>query len=432
MKARYLFLAALLTIVVLPSLEAQAKKRLAILPFSGGSGQDGETVSILLASQPALFDVFTVLPRNSAIDSIMGEQQFQRQSGLINSDAISRIGQMNTADFVVSGHIAKLTDTNLIIISIIDVTEIQQVAGVYRTYKTIEDVRGLLPGMSRSLADASRKNFQNLPGLAIPSFYIPQNVNSNDAMVLAQILATEIVNLGKYAVFPRNSSMEDVIKEHQFQRSGQTAGAKVLGTSQKIDFILSSSVVSLGNTNLFASQILDIEGGNLVKGADRSYQNISDGINKNLMKELADELISGKPASANVLYSAHLSGIGWTRYYENGATAGTTGQSRQMEAIKIRVNSDIAGGICYNAHIQSLGWIGWKYDDNVAGTTGQSKRMEAIQIQLTGELANRYNVRYRVHIGGRGWSGWVSNGATAGTTGQSRQLEAIEIQLEPK
>jgi len=300
MKTRILFfITVILTFLTLPSLEAQSKKRLAILPFSGGQGQDGETISILLSNQRALLDTFTVQPRNSAIDKIMGEQKYQRQSGLINSDAISEIGKLNTADLVVSGYITKLSDQNLVLISIIDVTEVRQIAGVYQTYRSIEEIRGVLPGLAQRLAENSRRNYNNLPALAVPSFTVPRNVNANDAMVLAQILATEIVNLGKYAVFPRNSSVDDVLKEHQFQRSGQTDGAMSLGTSKKIDFILSSNVMSLGKSNLFGSQIINLERGDVINGADREYQDIADGLNKNLMREIAGELLRVTVASTS-------------------------------------------------------------------------------------------------------------------------------------
>jgi len=293
------FIAVVFTFLALPSPEAQTKKRLAILPFSGGQGQDGDTISILLSNQRTLLDAFTVQPRNSAIDKIMGEQKYQRQSGLINSDAISEIGKLNTADLVVSGYIAKLGDQNLVLISIIDVTEVQQIAGVYQTYRSIEEIRGVLPGLAQRLADSSRKNYTNLPALAVPSFSVPKNVNANDAMVLAQVLATDIVNLGKYAVFPRNSSVDDVLKEHQFQRSGQTSGAMSLGTNKKIDYILSSNVMSLGRSNLFGSQIINLERGDVISGTDREYQDIADGLNKNLMMEIAGELLRVTVASTS-------------------------------------------------------------------------------------------------------------------------------------
>jgi len=351
MKIRYLMSAVLLALVILPSLEAQTKKRLAILPFSGGSGQDGETISVLLSNQRTLLNTFTVQPRNSAIDRIMGEQQFQRQSGLINSDAISEIGKLNTADLVVSGYIAKLGSTNLLLISIVDVTEVQQIAGVYQTYRSIEEIRGLLPDLSQRLVQASQKEYQNLPGLAVPSFTVPANVNANDAMVLAQILATEIVNLGRYAVFPRNNSVDDVIREHQFQRSGQTSGAMALGTSRSIEFILSSSVMSLGRMNLFGAQILSIERGEMITGADREYQDISDGLSKNLMREMAGELLrtsvsssSAPAANTRGASGIMLSSAEWQPYSDSASTAKVNigrenidGQERDVLTLEVNV-----------------------------------------------------------------------------------------------
>jgi len=36
-------------------------------------------------------------------------------------------------------------------------------------------------------------------------------------------------------------------------------------------------------------------------------------------------------------YRAHVSGIGWQPYVADGAVAGTTGQSRAIEAVQIRL-----------------------------------------------------------------------------------------------
>jgi len=132
-----------------------------------------------------------------------------------------------------------------------------------------------------------------------------------------------------------------------------------------------------------------------------------------------------------VSYSVHMANIGWGGYASNGETAGTTGQGRQIEALKVRVSSDIGGSIRYDTHAADVGWLGWQEDDAIAGTEGQGRQIEAIKVQLTGRLARQFEVRYRVHMAGIGWSGWSSNGEEAGTTGQGRQLEAVEIRLIP-
>ena len=76
--------------------------------------------------------------------------------------------------------------------------------------------------------------------------------------------------------------------------------------------------------------------------------------------------------------------------------------------------------------------MAWKKNGELAGTTGQSKRLEAIEISLSEELTKKYDVYYRVHAQDYGWMAWKKNGELAGTTGQSKRLEAIEIELVKK
>lgn len=68
----------------------------------------------------------------------------------------------------------------------------------------------------------------------------------------------------------------------------------------------------------------------------------------------------------------------------------------------------------------------------MSGTTGQSKRLEAIQIKLTGDMSNKYDVYYRVHAQTYGWLDWAKNGTSAGTEGLAKRLEAIQIVLVEK
>ena len=74
----------------------------------------------------------------------------------------------------------------------------------------------------------------------------------------------------------------------------------------------------------------------------------------------------------------------------------------------------------------------WSAGDAVSGTSGQSKRLEAIQIKLTGAAADLYDIYYCVHAQNFGWLDWAENGASAGTSGLGYRLEAIRIILVPK
>ena len=122
------------------------------------------------------------------------------------------------------------------------------------------------------------------------------------------------------------------------------------------------------------------------------------------------------------------------RICQDGSTAGTTGQSKRLEAIRIKLsnNTSYKGTIQYQTHIQDIGWQGWKMNDEMSGTSGQSKRLEAIRIKLTDELAENYDIYYRVHAQEFGWLGWAKNGESAGTAGYSYRLEAIEVKLVEK
>ena len=141
-KRLVLLAAALLAIAC----AAYARPRLAILPFTGGGGADGDTIALLLDNQPDMARVFTVVPRAGGVDAIVREHRFQR-SGLTDSDTIAELGRQMNVDYVVAGHIQQL-------------------------------------GARR-------------PGLAVLPFYVMSGaVNEGDAEVLAQLLATEIANSG--------------------------------------------------------------------------------------------------------------------------------------------------------------------------------------------------------------------------------------------
>lgn len=134
-----------------------------------------------------------------------------------------------------------------------------------------------------------------------------------------------------------------------------------------------------------------------------------------------------------VTYRVHAQDYGWLGYVNDGATGGTTGQSKRLEGIQIYVsNEEYSGGIEYCTHIQDIGWQEWKHDKEMSGTSGQSKRLEAIRIRLTGEMEEQYDVYYRVHAQDFGWMGWAKNGEQAGTAGYAKRLEGIQIRLVEK
>lgn len=139
-------------------------------------------------------------------------------------------------------------------------------------------------------------------------------------------------------------------------------------------------------------------------------------------------------SSANVSYQTHVQTYGWQGWKTNGQSSGTSGQSKRLEAIKIKLdNTEYSGNIEYKTHIQKQGWEkSFRKNGELSGTSGKSLRLEAIQVKLTGEIAKHYDVYYRVHAQQFGWMGWAKNGQSAGTSGFSFRLEAIQIKLVKK
>lgn len=133
----------------------------------------------------------------------------------------------------------------------------------------------------------------------------------------------------------------------------------------------------------------------------------------------------------SVTYQTHVQDYGWQEWKNDGELSGTSGQSKRLEGINIKLQN-LSGSVEYQTHVQDIGWQGWKSNGAMAGTSGQSKRLEAIKIKLSGDAANKYDIYYRVHAQDYGWLGWAKNGESAGSEGYSKRLEGIEIKLVKK
>lgn len=133
-----------------------------------------------------------------------------------------------------------------------------------------------------------------------------------------------------------------------------------------------------------------------------------------------------------IAYSTHVQKDGWQSEVYDGSLSGTEGEAKRLEAIRIKLGSDISGGVSYSTHVQKNGWMDYVSDGALSGTTGEAKRLEAIKIELTGEASENYDIYYCVHAQTYGWLGWAKNGEPAGTAGYGKRLEAIKIVLVPK
>lgn len=132
--------------------------------------------------------------------------------------------------------------------------------------------------------------------------------------------------------------------------------------------------------------------------------------------------------SPGISYRSQVQGIGWAPAVQNGVTSGT--QGRRLEGLQVWLGASALYDVCYTAYVQDVGWQSEVCGGALAGTVGQSKRMEAVKVRVQPGLCSRFGscpgVQYRVYQHGA-WSPWTANNTAAGVTGASLAIEQIEI-----
>lgn len=135
-------------------------------------------------------------------------------------------------------------------------------------------------------------------------------------------------------------------------------------------------------------------------------------------------------------YRGMIQDIGDSGNVTSGNTLGKTGQSKRLENLTIYLDhseeNQPSGDILYTTHLSQVGWQSETGTGTVNGCTDGSYGIEAVKLSLTGELASYYDIYYRAHIEKYGWLGWAKNGQTAGSTGIGYRMEALQIQLVSK
>jgi len=336
-KANLRFITFFVSLLLLPlALFAQKKEYLAIFPFTGGEVSDGEFIASNLTRQTVLRNGFnkTILQTRATIATMNFEQRFQRNSGLTDADTIFELGKALNASHVIAGYITKLGDQKLVLVSIMDVESLQQIAGYYKQYRTIEEINQIIPEMASQLAKALTRDTKNLPGLSVPPFVVSRDVDQTTAMTMAQILSCELANSGKYAVLPRTDNIEKILEEQRRQRNGTTDQERIkrLGAGRNAKYVLSGSVERLGTINNFAADILDIEEGSYIDGYAKEYKTLADGFK--IIPELA-ALLSGQSTSSQPALSANFIRVeGGT--FQMGTPSGGGSDERPVHTVTLK------------------------------------------------------------------------------------------------
>jgi curli biogenesis system outer membrane secretion channel CsgG len=267
-----------------------AKDNLAVLPFTGGAAGEGETIAELFSFNNELNQVFSPIPRTSIARAISNEQKFQVGAGMTDPNTIAAIGKQLGASYVVAGNITRLGRQNLLIISILKIDDLRQIAGDIQTYARIEEIQAKLPEMARNIITATQINISGLDKLAVVPVELGGNIDPRVADTLAQILSINLIRSGKYLVYPRTETLEQVQEEYKTQLSGVTAEEHLvnMGKGENPQFVLSVVARRLGSQNMFNASIINLESGIQTIGGSVNYATLDDGMQ--VMESLAREL----------------------------------------------------------------------------------------------------------------------------------------------
>ena len=141
-----------------------------------------------------------------------------------------------------------------------------------------------------------------------------------------------------------------------------------------------------------------------------------------------------------IQYRAYVQDLGWLPWQgENGTgdsagIAGTTGQSRRIEAFEMRIAAGPPGTkIQYRALVQNSGWEGsLRENGQTSGTPGSGQAVQSIQAGLV--IPSGSPITYlhvETFVADWGWIGWVRDFWMAGTEGQDRRMEAFHAFVTP-
>ena len=136
----------------------------------------------------------------------------------------------------------------------------------------------------------------------------------------------------------------------------------------------------------------------------------------------AEPAQSEAAAPVSLSYSAHVSNIGWMGAVAGGEVAGTTGRGLPLEALRL-VLSDASTGeplgadaISVEAHVSNVGWQPAVGNGGTAGTTGQSRAVEAIAAEVSSPVSG--GLSYSAHV----WIGYTDVDSSGRGAGDGRAV----------
>lgn len=269
----------------------QTKPTLTILPYTGATGGEEEAITSLLSRQEDLHKIFTMVPCTSTFNDIAGD--IESGTYVREADIIAELKSRLNADFAVIVWAEKVGTGNLTLLSLVHVGTLRQLAGDYRKYTGVRDIRTALPDIAKKIIDATRFRAPDLPKFTVLPFYSAANVRK-DANILFQLLNIELANSGKYAVFPWALIIDTLIHDRNipyYYGIVDPQSINEFGQSSNVQYVLTGDLLNQGTANLFMTSIINTKKADFLAGGDIEYKTITDDLDG--IAKLSKALIRG-------------------------------------------------------------------------------------------------------------------------------------------
>ena len=151
-------------------------------------------------------------------------------------------------------------------------------------------------------------------------------------------------------------------------------------------------------------------------------------LNRNNVALKKTETAAATPTDI-LTYQTHVTGKGWKDGWKiENRISNDVAQLLDIQAIKINFPTH---KVYYSVYFNDKeGWSEEIAAPEMAGTTGKTKPIMGIRIRLDEAGANKFDILYRVHKFDGQWTDWAKNYEAIYSYGQ--KLNAIQIKLEPK
>lgn len=133
----------------------------------------------------------------------------------------------------------------------------------------------------------------------------------------------------------------------------------------------------------------------------------------------------------NITFSAKSAESGWVieKSSKTDPSSAFSSESSLLNALKIKINTELSGGIQYTFHETNGDWLKWSKDGQVQDCSSD-KSFNAIKVRLYGDVSKKYNILYRIKTKDNDWSTWCKNGAISGSVNSTSPITGLQVKVE--